>query len=185
MIHPQSQLARDRLTSTLLASIAGRIERMESLLLGAQYLRETVMADKQQVLDEIQALRDLIAQDNAQDQAAVDALSAANQSLRARIQDLEDQGVNTDVYADIIGQLEGVRTMIQPINVNAAIQSVSATTRGPNSEPLPNPTSSPTGATAGVSSNTEGTGVNVDNTMSPDTGATASDTNNLDINPAT
>jgi hypothetical protein len=100
------------------------------------------MADKQAVLDEIQALRDLISQDNAKDQQAMDALSAANQALRAQIDTLQRQhGMNPSDFDDILSQLDGVKQLIQPVNVNDAIQQASAPA---SPAPTPEPTNEPT-----------------------------------------
>jgi cell division protein FtsB len=120
-------IRRDRLASILLSSIEYRIERLASLRLAVHILQGSIMADKQAVLSEISALRDLITQDNLRDQQAMDQISAVNQSLRAQIVDLQkNHGTDPTDFDDILSQLDSVKTLIQPVNVNETLQNVSA-----------------------------------------------------------
>lgn len=89
----------------------------EALFSCSVRLMENIMATKQDVTNEIAALRDLIRQDTVNDQQAVDRLSQAVRDLNAKVLALQGQTVSPTDFDDIIQQIESVKSMVTAVTL--------------------------------------------------------------------
>lgn len=82
-------------------------------------LNGRIHVNRDDINREIQALRDLIVEDNRRDQEAVDTLNGTIDGLKRQVADLSLPTPDQAAFDDIFGQLEGLRALITPVDASS------------------------------------------------------------------